>query len=370
MFIMFQFLHTADLHLDGDFLGPLDRTHAIERQREYWETLSRLANYVNTYQIDLVLLAGDILDNQRVFQNTGKRLLAVLNQMNAQICIAPGNRDWFGPDTPWQSLNWPEHVHIFQTNTMTALEFPAWNLIIHGAAFTGPEQPDGFLNGFTAPRDGKLHFGLMHGEFDIPETRYNPISRENIAACGLHYLALGHNHRRTEPYRLGHTIFSWPGCLESRSFDEPSETGFYHGTVDETGQISFVFLPFARRRYEILEIDMTGKEDPQAAIQAALLFNNHHIKNTQEHLYRILLTGEVDKLINIQALQAAFSNQFYALEIFDQTVLSQIIWRQAKEDSLRGFFLRELQARYARAETEEVRRQIDHAARLGLSVLK
>ena len=39
---------------------------------------------------------------------------------------------------------------------MTAAEVPELDLVIHGAAFTGPEQPEGFLSGFTAPADGKI----------------------------------------------------------------------------------------------------------------------------------------------------------------------------------------------------------------------
>ena len=34
---------------------------------------------------------------------------------------------------------------------MTTLEFPKWNLVIHGAAFTAPEQAAGLLAGFSAP---------------------------------------------------------------------------------------------------------------------------------------------------------------------------------------------------------------------------
>ena len=48
------------------------------------------------------------------------------------------------------------------------------------------------------------------------------------------------------------------------------------------------FVPFARRRYEILEVDVTGKL-PRAAVESALP------ADTEQHLYRILLTGETDE---------------------------------------------------------------------------
>lgn len=62
------------------------------------------------------------------------------------------------------------------------MEWPEKNLVLHGAAFTHGEQADGFLTGFTAPADGKLHIGLLHGEIDPSEARYDPIRKEEIAA--------------------------------------------------------------------------------------------------------------------------------------------------------------------------------------------
>lgn len=53
---MFRFVHAADLHLDSAF-GALAPQQAAARRRESREMPFRLANYVNTHGIDLVLLA-------------------------------------------------------------------------------------------------------------------------------------------------------------------------------------------------------------------------------------------------------------------------------------------------------------------------
>lgn len=115
---------------------------------------------------------------------------------------------------------------------MTAAELPEWNLVIHGAAFTGPEQAESLLAGFAAPEDGRVHFGLLHGEVEPSQPRYNPIRRQEIADSGLAYLALGHIHKRLEPQRLGRTLCAWPGCIEGRGFDELGPKGFYEGTLE------------------------------------------------------------------------------------------------------------------------------------------
>ena len=145
----------------------------------------RLANYVNTHGIDLVLLAGDLLDGHGAFRETGEQLAQALGQMEAQVCIAPGNHDFLGGGSVWETVDWPENVYVFKENRLTAVEVPERNLVIHGAAFSGPEQPESLLAGFTAPADGKCHIGLLHGELDGAEARYGPIRREEAAASGL-----------------------------------------------------------------------------------------------------------------------------------------------------------------------------------------
>ena len=326
---MLTFIHAADFHLDSAF-GALDQRRAAARRRESRETALRLANYVGCHGVDLVLLAGDLFDSAAAFRETGEQLSAALGQMEAQVFIAPGNHDWYGPGSPYRTVDWPENVHIFSENTLTAVELPEWNLVIHGAAFTDSQQTESFLRGFSAPADGKVHMGLLHGEVDGAEEQYDPLRREEIAGSGLAYLALGHVHRRTEPLRLGNTVCAWPGCIEGRGFDELGEKGFYQGTLDETGRVSLEFVPFARRRYEILEVDVTGK-DPRSALEAALP------ADTARDLYRIILTGETGEGgAGAAAMQEALSDRFYALEVRDHTRMAEDLWARAEEDSLRG----------------------------------
>ncbi len=356
---MLKFVHAADFHLDSAF-GALSARQASSRRRESRETLFRLANYVNQNGIGLVLLAGDLFDSAAAYRETVEQLAEALGQMEAQVCIAPGNHDWYGSGSPWLGVKWPENVHVFQENTLTAVETAG--VVVHGAAFTGAEQAAGILTGFTAPADGKVHIGLLHGEIDPAENRYGPIRREEIAASGLAYLALGHIHKRMEPRMYGTTLCAWPGCLEGRGFDELGEKGFYEGTVDGD-RVTLRFVPFALRRYEILEVDVTGQE-PRRAVEAALP------EDTARHLYRLVLTGETDENgVDVGALTETLGERFYALEVRDRTRMAEDIWRRAEEDSLRGLFLQDLRQQWNQAKTEEERERITRAVRFGLAAL-
>ena len=145
-----KIVHAADFHLDSAF-GALSAEQARQRRRESRELLTRLCNYVNQNGVDLVLLAGDLFDSDTTYRETLEALSEALGAMQARVFIAPGNHDWYGPGSPYLTVRWPENVHIFTQPQLTAMAWLEKNLVIHGAAFTGPEQPEGFLSGFTAP---------------------------------------------------------------------------------------------------------------------------------------------------------------------------------------------------------------------------
>ena len=68
-----KIVHAADFHLDSAF-GALSAEQARQRRRESRELLTRLSNYVNQNGVDLVLLAGDLLDSENTYYETGEEL--------------------------------------------------------------------------------------------------------------------------------------------------------------------------------------------------------------------------------------------------------------------------------------------------------
>lgn len=355
---MFKFIHAADLHLDSPFAGlPADQ--AAQRRQELRDLTGRLADYVQAEGVDLVLLAGDLFESGTPYRDTCEQLRRALAQMAVPVFIAPGNHDFYGPDSPWQTVSWPENVYIFKKNAIETVEVPGLNITVSGAAFIGPEQGTGLLAGFAAPRDGRVHLGVLHGEVEPAEARYDPIRREEITASGLQYLALGHIHRRGA-LRCGGTVCAWPGCPQGRGFDETGAKGFCQGVVSDDGQMDLTFIPFADRRYEVLEVDVTGR-NPLEAVEAALP------ADTSRDIYRILLAGQTET--DVSGLEAKLADRFCALELRDCTRRPEDLWARAGEDSLRGLFLKDLRQRLDAAATEEERETIIRAARFGLAAL-
>ena len=128
-----------------------------------------------------------------------------------------------------------------------------------------------------------------------------------------------------------------------------------------TAELSFV--PFARRRYEILRVDVTGR-DAESALRAALP------ESTARDSYRVIFTGETDERgLALEVLRERFAPDFFSLELRDETRIGESVWARASEDSLRGLFLRELRAKYDAAHSDDERAQLSLAARYGLAAL-
>ena len=360
---MLKIIHGADFHLDSPFAG-LSPERAAQRRGEQRELLVRLAALARARRADLVLLSGDLLDSERVYRETAKTLSRALETMGCPVVIAPGNHDFYGPRSVYATLKWPENVHIFTQEQMQTVELPGCT--VHGAAFLSPRMERTPLAGFHAPEDGKLHVGVLHGELEGGES-YGPLSREDIAGSGLAYLALGHVHRCSGLKREGNTFWAYPGCPEGRGFDELGEKGVLCLELEEpAGQTGTAcpcraeFVPLCGRRYEILQADLTGCEDPVEAVLDALP------RGTEEDVYRIVLTGETEPP-DLAALERALAPRFYGLSLQDRTALPRRLWERMEEDTLTGLFLREMD-RLCRERPED--ESLALAVRFGLAALE
>ena len=313
-----KIVHAADFHLDSAF-GALSAEQARQRRRESRELLTRLSNYVNQNGVDLVLLAGDLFDSDTTYRETLEALSEALGAMRARVFIAPGNHDPLTPDGPYARTRWSDNVHIFTEDRMQTITFPDLNCAVHGAAFTAPECPtDSVLPGFRVPQDGLIHIGLLHGDVTTSDSRYRPIRAADIAGSGLDYLALGHVHACSGVQLAGKTAYAYPGCPEGRGFDELGDKGFLAGEVDK-GSVKLRFVPFAKRRYEIVTVDVTGREPLEAVCEALP-------QHTEADIYRVILTGERSGSVDTAAITDELSPRFYALEVRDRTTVCRDIW--------------------------------------------
>ena len=353
---MLRILHAADFHLDSPFAG-LTPEQAARRRGEQRQLLDDLARLAGEASVQLVLLAGDLLDGDRFYPETAQALTRALAAIPCPVFLAPGNHDFYGPRSVYAALDWPRNVHVFSSGTPERVDMPGLACAVWGRAFTHSREEGSPLAGLRAPADGLLHLGCLHG--DTGGGDYGPIAPEDIAASGLAYLALGHIHQCSGLQRAGNTFWAYPGCPQGRGFDETGEKGVLLVEADRDG-CSARFVPLARRRYESVTVDVTGAESPLRAIQAALP------GDTLAHIYRITLTGE-GAPPDLAGLERALAGQFYSLTLRDRTRLPRDLWRRREEDTLTGLFLREL---WSLCEQEPDNPMYQLAARFGLAALE
>lgn len=354
---MIRILHAADLHLDSPFaaLGP---EQAAQRREEQRQLVRRLVRLCQTRRCQILLLAGDLFDSDLVYRETAELLREALGQLSAQVFIAPGNHDFWSPQSPYATLDWPENVHIFHSRSVEAVRLQDPPVTVYGAAFLEPRS-GGLLSGFHAEPGGEASLMVVHGVLGDPNTPYNPISEQEVRASGLTYLALGHVHK-LDVGKLGGVVTANPGCAMGRGFDETGPKGVLYVEL-ENGKCRVEPVSLGARVYETLTVPVG--DDALASIHAQLP------ADTERDIYRITLTGSCPPP-DLPALYKALSGRFYALELIDRTLPPPDLWRDADEDSLKGEFLRRMQALVAQDKDPDAQRLAAQAAELGLALME
>ena len=345
---MIKILHSADWHLDSPLSARDDglRTALLEIP-------GKTADMVRRENCDLVLLAGDLFDGVPA-PETVDRVHRALEEMGVPVFITPGNHDFVRPDSPWLCHLWPENVHIFTENHVSDLVLPALDCRIYGGAFTGMDSP-ALLEGFRAAGPERWHIAVLHGDPQIRNSPYCPITQDQVQASGLDYLALGHIHKAGQ-FQAGDTLCAWPGCPMGRGYDETGEKGVYIVTLGDA--VEAVFQPLDTPRFHDLTVE--AGEDPAVTLNGILPSVG------SDDYYRITLTGECAG-VDIPALQEAFA-RFSRLVLRDHTVPPVDLWANAGADTLEGAYFRLLREALENAD-ETSARQIRLAAKLSRKLL-
>lgn len=343
---MIKILHSGDWHLDSPFQGRTEEQASLLR-RELLAIPGKLATLCKEEGCQLVLLSGDLFDGAYT-QATYRLVYDALERMGVPVFISPGNHDFISPDSPYEREAWPENVHIFKNQQVQWVDLPNLGLRVYGAGFQSMDCPS-MLEDLHA--EG-VAVGVFHGDPTQVNSPYNPVTKAQVAASGLQYLALGHVHKG-DAFRAGDTLCAWPGCPMGRGWDEQGEKGALIVTIDDTALMRFVCLNAPQFHDLTVDIaDGIGSVLPGVA---------------NDDFYRITLTGESEKS-DLEALRAEFS-RFPNLELRDRTVLPVDIWAGAGQDSFEGVYFGMLKTALEIA-SEEEKEKILLAAKLSRRLLE
>ena len=247
----------SDVHLDAPFTWAQPHV-ARARRLALRGALQRAVEAACEERADAFLVAGDLYEHERFAPDTADFLRTLFCSVDMPVYLAPGNHDWFGPQSLYQQVDWPANVTVFSDDRLTPVEL-AEGFTLWGAAHRAPANTDGFLDHFSVDRGG-VHVGLFHGseqgEFSWQESGkvpHAPFRAEQIPQAGLHHALVGHFHKPA--FGPWHT---YPGNPDPLSFGEVGERGAVLVDVDAGGGVERRCIPVAVTSLHDLTVDLTG----------------------------------------------------------------------------------------------------------------
>lgn len=364
-----KILHCADLHIGAaaSFLGA----EAAKRQYETLMTFERIVDLAKKESVQIVLIAGDLFDSNRVAKELVEPVFdKIASAPELRFVFAAGNHDPLNAESPFAKRQLPENLTVLDTkDCCVALE----NLPVrvYGKSFETVYQNGETAFSLTPPEDDMVNLMVLHGELTTDlQSRYNAVTPQFIANSRMDYIALGHVHTHTETETVNGTSFAYCGCPEGQGFDELDEKGVLLGQVGKDG-CEMTFVPVARRRHIVKEVDVTGTQNTAEMTGRVLQALRDTGDTYTENLYKIVLTGALPEEItpDLNEIQTRLNEAVYFAKVTDKTEPAVDTKKLAEEISLKGLFVKATLERMENAEPEEKER-LAQALKIGLSAFR
>jgi len=195
-----RLLHTSDVHIGGGFHPPEHGDH----HDHCLCPLVAIEHLVAANAVDVMLVAGDLFDHQRVSASLVAEVLGRLGSLGVPCVVINGNHDVHDDGTVYDPAlvdrsgvvflddHGGSQIELFDG----ALHLWAKAMPVHDRQFRpltdAPLRPD----------PAAWWVVLGHGHYEPVEQdqfgRSSPLSPAEIEATGADYLALGHWHVRTD----------------------------------------------------------------------------------------------------------------------------------------------------------------------------
>lgn len=179
-------LHTSDLHLEA-------------LKDKACRGLEAMVDLAISTKVDLVIIAGDLFDHNRVDDSLVSFVTEQLRRLPVYTAILPGNHDSlvtgsvFERGELWQGC---ENVRIFRAPQGETLALPGLGISLWGKPITSDTEDVLPLVGLPPPeKNGRWNIVVAHGYYVGAEPPLFPsyhITEEEVVYSGWDYIALGH----------------------------------------------------------------------------------------------------------------------------------------------------------------------------------
>ncbi|MCC6456915.1 MAG: DNA repair exonuclease [Caldilineaceae bacterium] len=360
---MLRILHTADIHLDGNFkfLGEKGQAHRQQIER----TFDRIVELARSDGYHLLLIAGDLFDSPHPSRRTVEHVKQQLGTLPIPVCILPGNHDALQPQSVYSRERFPANVHIFR-DTPTYLPFPEWGLVIGGTPCT--DSRGSALAAIRRPDPCTWFVVMAHGNMEIPgfvDAASRPLRASEIDALQADYVALGDWHALQEYSRPGVKVY-YPGAPEPTTRSQEQTGHVLSVTLNDQG-VQVSPLRVGRVRCRTVSQDVTNLDEAQ-------LLSQLRGQTGADLLLSIQLRGmrAMQEYIDLAALQESLEASCYALHISDESTLTAdaIALDDFPENQVIGEFIRIMLAQIKQSPDPDQRRIDEQALQVGVALLQ
>jgi len=245
---------------------------------------SRLVDAAIKEGVDVVALAGDVVEREDDFYEAGRQLhagIARLASADIRVVGVAGNHDVQVLPRLVRELPDFELIGAGGQWQPWSLEKAGEALTLWGWSFPRKQVPDSPLAGKTFKHGPGLNLGLLHCDRDQPDSPYAPVKSAELRDAGLSGWLLGHIHK---PDAL--SVGNPAGYLGSVSGMDPGEAGDrgpWLLEIDRGRLASLQQWVLAPVRFEPLTLDLSGLEEAEAVrsrLAERLRGHDAHIKQS------------------------------------------------------------------------------------------
>lgn len=358
-----KILHCADFHLDAPLIN-LDKNRGAIRREELIEGFGHVLSLAKGENVDFVLISGDLFDGNSVSSNTIHFIKKSIEELGEiPVILATGNHDSLLNNYHYSKTEWPSNFYIFK-GPMDKIDFPEKDCCVYGRSFNKPYEEEGYLKDFIVDKDDRINIMVMHGDI-IKNSKYNPITIEEIGNSGLDYLALGHIHKFSGINKARSTYWAYPGTPEGIGFDEIGEKGIIIGKIFKN-HAKLEFKRTCKRQYIEIIVDITDLTTYDEIVNKIRENLDAESKN---NFYRVILKGFIseDFMINTEVLINKLKEETYYLIIYNDRLFDMD--SQQDQNTLKHVFMNHIRNEIEKSEDSE-RDILDRAFMLGLYAMK
>ena len=314
-----KIVHCADFHFNRPFSCFDSERIASVRREEQMDAFRRIARLSS--DCDALLIAGDLLDNQRPDYTLMADIIKELKGV-PRVFIAPGNHD---PHTLYEQFEFPENIHVFKgkTECVDCGEFAVYGNF-------GCEIGDIELDA------SKINLLCIHADVN-GNGDYNSITESTLCSYGFDYIALGHIHKYSGVKKMGMSRYAYCGTPFAGGFDEKGDKGVMVLDITKGDIVSeFVTTDTRKFREEIVTLD-------NASGYSDIILS----KPCEGDFYKIILRGttSADFVLRPDVLRERIEQNYYYVRIKDETDVFVSYDAIAEEYSLKGIFVRKMMDR-------------------------